>query len=78
MENKEQINSLIDAIIDGDAVESEKAFNDLMAAKVSDRIETYRQDVADSYFNPVAETDEEGEEDTQLEDEEENQEVTEE
>lgn len=77
MENKEQINSLIDAIIDGDAVESEKAFNDLMAAKVSDRIETYRQDVANSYFNPVDETDVE-DEDTQLEDEEENQEVTEE
>jgi hypothetical protein len=59
METSQQIKDLVDAIIDGNSVESEKVFSDIMTDKISDRIDTYRQQVANSYFNPVAETEEE-------------------
>lgn len=55
----QQIKDLIDAIVDENSVESQKIFSDIMADKLSDRIDTYRQEVADTYFNPVAETEEE-------------------
>lgn len=59
MEMTQQIKDLVDAIIDDNAVDSEKVFNDIMADRLYDRIEDYRQDVADSYFNPVKETEQE-------------------
>jgi hypothetical protein len=47
----DNINALIDAIADNNAVESEKIFNSIMADKIADRLEDYRQDVAASMFN---------------------------
>lgn len=64
MEATQEIRDLVNSIIDGNTVDSEAAFNDIMAGKISDRIDTYRQEVANSYFNPVAETEEETEEET--------------
>jgi hypothetical protein len=62
MDTTQEIRDLVDQIIDGNAVDSEKAFNDIMTDRVADRIDAYRQDVANNYFNPVAETEEETEE----------------
>jgi ribosomal protein L9 len=47
----ENINALIDAIADNNAVESEKIFNSIMADKIADRLQDYRQDVAANMFN---------------------------
>jgi hypothetical protein len=62
MDTTQEIRDLVDQIIDGNAVDSEKAFNDIMTDRVADRIDAYRQDVANNYFNPVDETEEETEE----------------
>ena len=62
----QEIKNLIDAIVDENSVESEKIFADIMASKLSDRIDTYRQEVADSYFNPVAEVEDEEVEEEQV------------
>lgn len=51
----QQIKDLVDAIVDDNAIGSEKVFNDIMADRLYDRIEDYRQDVANNYFNPTAE-----------------------
>jgi Ran GTPase-activating protein (RanGAP) involved in mRNA processing and transport len=58
----DKIRELIDTIIDGNPVDSEAVFNDLMVTRVADRIDTYRQDVANTYFNPVAQAESEEEE----------------
>lgn len=58
MDTTQEIRDLVDQIIDGNAVDSEKAFNDIMTNRVADRIDAYRQDVANNYFNPVDETEE--------------------
>jgi hypothetical protein len=58
----DKIRELIDTIIDENPVGSEATFNDLMVTRVADRIDTYRQEVANTYFNPVAEEDIEVEE----------------
>lgn len=58
----QHIKDLIDAIVDENSVDSQKIFSDIMADKLSDRIDAYRQEVADTYFNPVAETETETEE----------------
>jgi hypothetical protein len=47
----EQVIELIDAIADDNAVESEKIFNSIMADKISDRLQDYRQEVASTFFN---------------------------
>jgi len=59
MDTTQQIKDLVDQIIDGNAVDSEKAFNDIMTDRVADRIDAYRQDVANNYFNPSEESEEE-------------------
>jgi hypothetical protein len=59
MDTTQQIKDLVDQIIDGNAFDSEKAFNDIMTDKVADRIDAYRQDVANNYFNPSEESEEE-------------------
>jgi len=51
----EQISNLIDAIVDDNAVDSEKHFNSLMADKIADRLQDYRKEVAASFFNPQVE-----------------------
>jgi hypothetical protein len=49
---------LIDAITSGDATEVESSFNSIMAAKVSDKIDSMRNDVAQNMFtSPAEETD---------------------
>lgn len=59
MDTTQQIRDLVDQIIDGNAVDSEKSFNDIMTDRVADRIDAYRQDVANNYFNPSEESEEE-------------------
>ena len=54
----QNIKDLIDAIVDENSVNSEKIFNGIMADKLADKIDTYRQDVANSFFNPVEEVEE--------------------
>jgi hypothetical protein len=44
--------NLVAAIISGDAQEIQQNFTQAMANKVLDRIETTRQDVAQTMFNP--------------------------
>ena len=65
---------LIDAITSGDATEVESSFNSIMAAKVSDKIDSMRNDVAQNMFtSPAEETeavDSEDFEDSEYEDEE--------
>jgi hypothetical protein len=68
MEMTQQIKDLVDSIIDDNSVDAEKKFNDIMADRLYDRIEDYRQEVANSYFNPVAETEEESVEEVEVED----------
>jgi hypothetical protein len=52
----ENINALIDAIVDNNSIESEKVFNSIMADKISNRLQDYRQEVATKFFNtPEAE-----------------------
>jgi hypothetical protein len=46
---------LIDAITSGDATEVESSFNSIMAAKVSDKIDSMRNDVAQNMFTSPAE-----------------------
>lgn len=59
----QDIKDLIDSIIDENPVESEKIFSNLMTNRIADRIDVQRQEVANSYFNPTAEADEEVAED---------------
>jgi hypothetical protein len=50
---------LIDAIANGEATEVETSFNSIMAAKVSDKIDSMRNDVAQNMFaSPAEETEE--------------------
>lgn len=42
---------LIDAISNGNAVEIENAFNAAMAEKISSKLDTMRQEVAQGMFN---------------------------
>lgn len=51
----EQVIELIDAIVDDNAVESEKMFNSIMADKIADRLQDYRKEVAATFFNQGAE-----------------------
>jgi hypothetical protein len=64
MKLDQNIKDLIDTIVDENSVDSEKIFNGIMADKLVDKIDAYRQDVANSFFNPVAETEEQSEEET--------------
>jgi hypothetical protein len=57
----DDIKKLIDAIIDENPVDSEAIFNDIMVDRVADRIDAHRQEIANSYFNPVAEVETEEE-----------------
>lgn len=44
------IRSLIDAIDSGNSIEIENSFNSAMAAKVSDKLDSIRKDVAQMMF----------------------------
>lgn len=50
----ENISNLIDAIVDDNAVDAEKTFNSIMADKIADRLQSYRQEVSNKFFNPEA------------------------
>lgn len=54
MDNREQISALIDAIVDGNSVDAETSFDQIMADRLADRIGEYRQDMANQFFNPEA------------------------
>jgi hypothetical protein len=60
----ESIRDLIDAIVDENSVDSETVFQNIINDKLVDRIEQYRQDVANSFFNPEPVTEENSTEDT--------------
>lgn len=47
----EQIRDLIDAIVDENSVDAEKVFSSVMYDKISEKIDTFRKEVANSYFN---------------------------
>jgi hypothetical protein len=50
----QQIRDLIDSIVDENPVQSEKTFNDVMSDRIADRLQDYRQAIANTFFNPVA------------------------
>jgi len=60
------VNDIIDAIQSGDSVAIDTAFNKEMAAKVSDRLDTMRQDVAQNMFKSADVEDLSVEDDTEL------------
>lgn len=62
----ETVISLVDAIKSGDVLETEKAFSAAMAEKLSDKIETMRQEVAANLFKTPEVTTEEFDEDEDL------------
>lgn len=51
------VNDIIDAIQSGDSVAIDNAFNKEMSARVSDRLETMRQDVAQNMFKSAESVD---------------------
>ena len=51
------VNDIIDAIQSGDSVAIDTAFNKEMAARVSDRLDTMRQDVAQNMFKSAESVD---------------------
>lgn len=51
------VNDIIDAIQSGDSVAIDNAFNKEMAARVSDRLDTMRQDVAQNMFKSAESVD---------------------
>ena len=52
------VKNLIDAIADGNALETESSFNAAIAEKISSRLETMRTDVASNMFKAQEETQE--------------------
>jgi hypothetical protein len=60
------VNDIIDAIQSGDSVAIDTAFNKEMAARVSDRLDTMRQDVAQNMFKSADVEDLSAEEDAEL------------
>lgn len=51
---REEIEGLIDSIAAGNAIDSEAQFNAIMAAKVAERLDSFRQDVASTLFTHQA------------------------
>lgn len=49
----ETIKNLISAIATGNAIDTESAFNSAMAEKISTRLDTMRQEVAQGMFKQV-------------------------
>ena len=69
---------LIDAIVSGEATEVETSFNNIMAAKVSEKLDAMRTDMAQTMFQAPVESEEEETEfdtETELNSEEETEEV---
>jgi len=60
------VNDIIDAIQSGDSVAIDTAFNKEMAARVSDRLDAMRQDVAQNMFKSADVEDLSAEEDAEL------------
>ena len=60
------VNDIIDAIQGGDSVAIDDAFNKDMAARVSDRLDTMRHDVAQNMFKSAEVEDLSAEDDTEL------------
>lgn len=60
------VNDIIDAIQSGDSVAIDNAFNKEMAARVSDRLDIMRQDVAQNMFKSADVEDLSAEDDTEL------------
>lgn len=52
----EQIRDLIDAIVDENPVDAEKVFSSVMYDKISEKIDTFRKEVANMYFNEGTKT----------------------
>ena len=53
---------LIDAIVSGEATEVETSFNNIMAAKVSEKLDAMRTDMAQTMFQAPVEVESEEEE----------------
>ena len=49
----EMVKNLISAISSGSAVDTENAFNDVIADKISDRLDAKRSELAQSMFKQV-------------------------
>jgi len=60
------VNDIIDAIQGGDSVAIDNAFNKEMSARVSDRLDVMRQDVAQNMFKSADVEDLSSEDDTEL------------
>lgn len=60
------VNDIIDAIQSGDSVAIDTAFNKEMAARISDRLDTMRHDVAKNMFKSADVEDLSAEEDVEL------------
>ena len=60
------VNDIIDAIQGGDSVAIDNAFNKEMSARVSDRLDVMRQDVAQNMFKSADVEDLSAEDDTEL------------
>lgn len=62
------VKDLINAIASGSAIETEQAFNQVMAEKISTRLDNMRVEVAQTMFKEQVQIDEEEDEDLTLED----------
>lgn len=51
MQIQNLINDFIDQAYEGRAIDAEATFNDMMAQKISDALETKKQEVASAMFN---------------------------
>jgi hypothetical protein len=69
---------LINAIEAGNSVDIEASFNDIMASKVSDRLDTMRADMSQNMFTTPEETEAELDPETEITAEQESEETTEE
>lgn len=52
---KEEIGELINTIAGGNAIDAEAQFNAIMASKMADRLDSYRQEVASTLFTSPTE-----------------------
>lgn len=66
-----EIKNLIDAIAADNPIESEQIFDQIMSQRVGERIDDYRQEVAQNMFASITTTEVEDQEDSETQTEEE-------
>jgi hypothetical protein len=52
---KEDISDMISSVMTGDTDTAKTQFSTILATKISDLLDSYKQDVASNFFNGVAE-----------------------